>query len=58
MKLASEDQKALAGLAATLLDMALVAVLAFGAMDRWAPPQDLFWKPRVAQSTLASPSAS
>lgn len=45
MKPASEDQKALAGLAATLLDMALVAVLAFGAMDRWAPPQDLFWKP-------------
>lgn len=36
---------ALAGLWAGLLDAALAACLLFIAVDRWAPPQDLPWKP-------------
>jgi hypothetical protein len=36
---------AAAGLGAALLDMALAGLVAIIAVDRWAPPQDLPWKP-------------
>lgn len=41
----SPESLALAGLWAALLDLGLVAGLLFIAIDRWAPPQDLPWKP-------------
>lgn len=34
-----------AGLWSTLLDLALVVILLAGAVNAWAPPQDLPWKP-------------
>jgi hypothetical protein len=39
------EARALAGLWGTLVDLALVAALLLTLVDRWAPPQDLPWKP-------------
>ncbi len=50
----SPDAVALAGVAAVLMDAALAAILMFGAIDRWAPPQDLFWKPLSLSRPLGS----
>jgi hypothetical protein len=41
----SPDARAFAGLIASLLDLALVAMLGFAFADTYAPPQDLPWKP-------------
>lgn len=41
----SAEALALAGLWASLLDLGLVAVLLALAVNAWAPPQDLPWKP-------------
>lgn len=44
----------LASLSAALMDAALVGLLMFGAIDRLAPPQDLFWKPLSLERPLGS----
>lgn len=44
-KAPSAEAVATAGLWSTLLDFALVAILLVGAVNAWAPPQDLAWKP-------------
>jgi hypothetical protein len=41
----SPDALAFGALWASLLDVALLALLVAWAVDRWAPPQDLPWKP-------------
>ena len=53
-KLPSRETAARVGGFATLLDAALVGLLMFGALDRWAPPQDLFWKPLSLARPLGS----
>jgi hypothetical protein len=45
VKPASPETLALAGLGAALLDFALMAIIVFAGVDRYAPPQDLPWKP-------------
>ncbi|WP_269715679.1 extensin-like domain-containing protein [Caulobacter sp. NIBR2454] len=45
MKPTSPETLALAGLGAALLDFALAAIVVFAGVDRFAPPQDLPWKP-------------
>ncbi|HEY9218767.1 MAG TPA: extensin family protein, partial [Phenylobacterium sp.] len=45
LKPVSAQTLALAGLWAAVLDFAVVGVLLLAAVDRWAPPQDLAWKP-------------
>lgn len=45
LKPASPETLALAGLWATLLDWAVAGLLLLGAVNAWAPPQDLPWKP-------------
>jgi hypothetical protein len=54
LKLPSAETVARAGLAAAAMDAALAGVLMFGAIDRWAPPQDLFWKPLSLERPLGS----
>lgn len=44
-KPASPEALALGGLWSGLLDLGLAAVLLAGAVNAWAPPQDLPWKP-------------
>ena len=41
----SPETQALAGLWAALADFAVAAMLLVVAVDAWAPPQDLPWKP-------------
>jgi hypothetical protein len=45
VKPASSEARALAGAVADLFSAATAALLVFMAVDRWAPPQDLTWKP-------------
>lgn len=45
MKDASPEARALAGSAADLFNLALVGLAVFAFVDRYAPPQDLPWKP-------------
>jgi hypothetical protein len=45
LKAPSAEAVATAGLWSTALDFAFVAVLLAGAVNAWAPPQDLPWKP-------------
>lgn len=54
LKLPSPETVARAGLAAAALDALLAGILMFGAIDRWAPPQDLFWKPLSLERPLGS----
>jgi hypothetical protein len=44
-KTPSAEAVATAGLWSSLLDFAVVAILLVGAVNAWAPPQDLPWKP-------------
>ena len=45
MKEASPEARAFAGMAADLFNLALVGLLVFAFIDRYAPAQDLPWKP-------------
>jgi hypothetical protein len=49
---ASPEARALAGLAADLLDVALFALLGFAFVNAYAPRQDLPWKPLTATEPL------
>lgn len=54
LELPSKETVARASLVAAALDALLAGVLMFGAIDRWAPPQDLFWKPLSLDRPLGS----
>ena len=45
MNEASPDARALAGMVADIFNFALVGLACFAFVDRYAPPQDLAWKP-------------
>jgi hypothetical protein len=48
----SPEARTFAGLAADLFWIGLVCLLLFMAVDRWAPPQDLPWKPLSVDQPL------
>lgn len=58
MKPISSEALALAGLGAALLDFVLVAIVVFAGVDRFAPPQDLPWKPFSLEQPIGMATAT